>query len=166
MAEVLAITGGLAAALQLSSFAIKFAKALYQLAADAGAAASEVERFANQVKIFSAAVTVAHRTLSNFCAENPKSPLVIFISSRRVLADIGTEASIVRRRLRRIRDKVMGMRSRSAVWAYIKWSFKKSSILNLHPEMEGVKTSLDLLISTAYLEAATRNKDGGRRSER
>jgi hypothetical protein len=160
MAEVLAITGGLAAALQLSSCAKKFATALYRFADDAGTAGLEVERFANQVRSFSETVTVAHGTLSHFCSENPRSPVVVYISSNDVLKNIGTEAMAVQAHLRQIQHQVVGLRSSVTLWASVKWSFKKSSILELSPEMESVKTSLILVITTAHFEVAmARYKD-------
>jgi hypothetical protein len=155
MAEVLAITGGLAAALQLSSYAKKLAKALYRFSKDAGAARREVERFSNQVQSFSDTVGLAHGTLSHFCSENPRSPVVVYISSNDVLKNIGSEAMAVKAHLRKIQHQVIGLRSSVTLWAIVKWAYKKSTISELFPEMESVKTSLSLVIATAQLEAAT-----------
>ena len=157
MAEFLAVTGGLAAVIQLATSGRRFAKILYRFAVDAGAAAAEVERFANQVRTFSDTVEVAEQTLSRYCRDNPASPLVVFMDRRKVLANIDSEATTVRTHLRAVRDQVIGMKSRSILWASIKWSWKKSSILELSPEMESVKTSLSLLMVTAQFEAMVRS---------
>jgi hypothetical protein len=160
MAEVLAITGGLAAALQLSSGAKKFATTLYRFARDAGLAGREVERFANQVQSFSDTVGLAHGTLSQFCSENPTSRVVVFISSKNVLKNIGTEAMAVRAHLRQIQHQVIGLRSTVTLWASFKWSIKKSSILELTPEMESVKTSLGLVLACVqFATTMARYKD-------
>jgi hypothetical protein len=77
-----------------------------------------------------------------------------------VLKNIGTEAMAVQAHLRQIQHQVVGLRSSVTLWASVKWSFKKSSILELSPEMESVKTSLSLVITTAHFEAAmARYKD-------
>ncbi|KAH6842896.1 hypothetical protein B0I37DRAFT_418043 [Chaetomium sp. MPI-CAGE-AT-0009] len=132
MAEFLAVTGGLAAVVQLAVSGRDLAKTLYRFAVDTGAAAAEVERFANQ---------------------NPESPVVAFIKNSQVLENIYSEASTVRAHLRAIRDQVIDMKSRWVLWASIKWNFKKLSILELSPEMESVKTSLCLLMASTNLEA-------------
>ncbi|KAL2128564.1 hypothetical protein VTI74DRAFT_9021 [Chaetomium olivicolor] len=153
MAEALAIVGGVAAVLQLATSARKFAQVLYSFAADAGAAGTEVERFASQVQSFSDTTEMAQAGLYHYCVENPDTPVVTFIKSRGVLANIDIEARTVKRHLRTIQLRVKNLQSRSMLWASIKWSFKKSSILELGPGMESVKTGLSLALATAQLEA-------------
>ncbi|KAK4122090.1 hypothetical protein N657DRAFT_490904 [Parathielavia appendiculata] len=56
------------------------------------------------------------------------------------------------------------MTSRSNLWTSIKWSFRKSSIRGSFPEMENVKTTLDLLVATVHSEATAKAVQfGGRR---
>jgi hypothetical protein len=153
MAEALAVVGALAAVLQLCSCARKFARVLHQFAVDAGVAAAEIKRFAYQIRSFSNTVDTAQCTLSRYCTENPTSPIVVFMRNRNVLGDLNIEATMVEGHLLDIRDQVMGMKSRLVLWTSIKWSFKKSSVLGLFPEMENIKTSLGLLVATAHFEA-------------
>jgi hypothetical protein len=166
MAEFLAVTGGLAAVVQLAASGRRLVKTLYRFAVDAGAAAAEVERFANQVRTFSGTVEVAQQTVSFYCRENPESPVVAFIKSSQVLADIDSEASTVQAHLWAIRDQVIDMKSRWVVWASIKWSVKKSSILELSPQMESVKTSLCLLMASTNLEALISRSGNNRDSNK
>ncbi|KAK3897470.1 hypothetical protein C8A05DRAFT_38978 [Staphylotrichum tortipilum] len=65
MAEFLAITGGLAAILQLSTTALRLARS---------ATTAEMTRFANQ-QSFSDTIAAAQVTLRRYCADNPRSPL-------------------------------------------------------------------------------------------
>ncbi|KAK4099509.1 hypothetical protein N658DRAFT_498212 [Parathielavia hyrcaniae] len=153
MAEAIAAVGVLAAVVQLSSSAHKLAVALYDFARDAGAAAAEVEVFANQVESFSGTIQAAQGVLYSHFAQNRKSPIVQFLQTRNVYSNLDTEATMVRRRLVRIRDQVTDMAGRSILWNSIKWTFKKSSITVLSPQMESVKASLILLMVTAQLEA-------------
>ncbi|KAH6850575.1 hypothetical protein B0I37DRAFT_117004 [Chaetomium sp. MPI-CAGE-AT-0009] len=153
MAEFLAIAGGMAAVVQLAGTARRFFKTLRRFSMNAGAAGAEVERFANQVRTFSNAIELAEQTLSIYCREHPKSPLVAFVDRSKILANIDSEARAVQTHLRAVHARVVNMKSRSILWASIKWSFNKSSILELNPEMESVKASLNLLIALTQLEA-------------
>lgn len=150
--EALAVIGGLGAALQLSTAALDFSKFLYHLATNAGAAAAEIERFAHQVRSFSQAVNVAQMALAKYFRDNPQSPVVIHISSRHILADIDSEAETVQNHLLDVQAKAERLKSRSVLLAIIKWSLNKSLILKLAPEMESVKTSLNLLMVTTLFE--------------
>jgi hypothetical protein len=163
MAEFLAVTGGLAAVVQLAASGRHLAKTLYRFAVDAGAYTAEVERFANQVRTFSDTVEVAEQTLSRYCRDNPTSRLVVYMERRKVLANIDSEATTVRAHLRAVREQVIDMKSRSILWASIKWSWKKSSILELSPEMESAKTNLSLLMVTAQFEAMARSGNNDKR---
>lgn len=155
MAEFMAMAGGLAAVLQLSASAQRLVKVLYRLAADAGAASDEVNRFATQVETFSNTIKVAQFGLRQYCTEHTNYPVVIYISELRVLDGVNSEAKHVQQHLQAIARQVKALRSRSVLWTRFKWLWNKSSILDLHPGLESVKTSLNLLLATTQLEAAT-----------
>ncbi|AEO63036.1 uncharacterized protein THITE_2084540 [Thermothielavioides terrestris NRRL 8126] len=152
MAEVLAVAGGIAAIFELAKAGWRFADTLSQFARHAGAAGFEVERFANQVEAFSDAVELAQLILSRHLHRNQESSVVTYIRRQNILDIIGTEANIVQRRLRATQDQVMGLESRSVVLASIKWLLRRSSIMQLSPEMESVKSTLSLLVDIAQLE--------------
>ena len=114
-----------------------------------------MKRFALQVQAFSDVVEAAELSLRNYCTENKESSLVDFICSRRILDNIGHEAEAVEEHLRAIRDQVRGLGSSSILWASMKWALKKSSILGLFPEMECVKSSLNLLVAICVLHKRT-----------
>lgn len=90
--------------------------------------------------------------LAKYFRENPKSPVVIHISSRHILEDINSEAETVQDHLLDVQAKAERLKSRSVLWASIKWSWNKSLILELTPETESVKTSLNLLMVTTLFE--------------
>lgn len=141
MAEVLAVVGGLAAAVQLCGSALRFSNVLFRFSTDAGAATAEVERFALQVRSFSKAVNVAQITLIKYIRECPKSAVVVHISSVHILADIDSEAATVQKHLLDIQAQVKGLKSRSVVWASIKWTWNKSSIMELLTTRNGERQS-------------------------
>ena len=153
--RLMEIIGGLAAVAQLCGTARTLAKVIYRFSRNVGGASGDVRRFANQVQTFSDLVEAAELSLHSYCTKNPKSPLVVFIRSRRILDNIGDEAKAVQEHLRDIRARVRGLRSSSILWASFKWTWNKSSILELVPEMESVKGSLNLLLAISGFEERT-----------
>ncbi|KAL2195256.1 hypothetical protein P885DRAFT_62492 [Corynascus similis CBS 632.67] len=153
MAEVLAVAGGIAAIIQLAGCGKKLARVLHRFSRDVMDARDSVQRFANQVGIFSAVIEAAQQTISWYCRDNPESLLVTYINSSGLLASINLEAGIVRQHLRDIRNQVLHMKSTFVFWASIMWGIKKSSFKEVLPEMESIKTSLILLLSTTRLES-------------
>lgn len=161
MAEVLAVVGGIAAVVQLATSARRCARFLRRFAADAGGAADEVERFAIQIKTFSDTIGVSQFTISSFCNKNPRSPMVAFIASHRVIENIINDAEHVQNHLEAIQDQVEGISSRFPLLVSIMWAFRKSSFRELYPEMESVKTSLSLLMLNTQLAATLAKQTKG-----
>ncbi|KAK4238282.1 hypothetical protein C8A03DRAFT_15257 [Achaetomium macrosporum] len=157
MAEVLAIVGGLAAFVQLSSTAARVARILLRFAMNAGAVSAQVKHFAHQVQTFSATVELARGHLHGYCTAHPKSPLVIHISSHKVLDNVLSEAQAIEDHLWDVYRQAKKLNSRSVIWASIKWSLKRSSILELSPEMQSLLISLNVLQSTVLLDLALRS---------
>ncbi len=159
------IIGGLAAVTQLCGTALTVANVAHRFARNAGGASAEVKRFADQVRIFADGVRIAELSLRNYCTDtkNQESPLVLFVCSRHLLDLIGDEAKVVQQRLRIIRDQIKGLGSSSILWAAIKWTWKRPSILGLVPEMESIKSSLNLMVVSSMLDelvcAGRRNSD-------
>ncbi len=149
------IISGLAAVLQLCGTARAVVKVAHRFSRNAGGASADVRRFAIQVQIFSDVVEAAEFSLQSYCTKNQKSPLVVFIHSRGILDNIGEEAKAVQEHLRDIRARVRSLGSSSILWASIKWTWNKSSILELVPEMESVKGSLNLLLAISGFEERT-----------
>jgi len=153
MAEVLAVAGGIAAIVQLAGCGKKLARVLHSFSRDVVDARAGVRRFENQVRIFCAVIEAAQQTIFRYCKDNPESLLVTYINSSGLLASINLEAGIVRQHLRDIRNQVLEMKSTFVFWARIMWGIKKSSFKEVLPEMESIKTSLILLVSTTRLES-------------
>jgi hypothetical protein len=57
------------------------------------------------------------------------------------------------------------MVSRSWLWTSIKWSLDKDSILDLCPEIERIKGSLTLLMTTAQFHALVGSRAAGQGSD-
>lgn len=151
--ELLAAAGGLAACLQLADYGIRFASGLYAFAENAAAAGEELERFANRLQLFSTTTKLARTTLAQHCSAYPKSPAVVFMDRAGIISDVGKESTTLLRRLRRTKRTLKAMDSSWALVTSIKWFLKKSSIMELLPEMDGLQANLSLLMVIANYEA-------------
>lgn len=162
MAEVLAIPAALAAVLQLAEYGRHFSKVLYRFARNASTAREDVRRFASQVRTFADTIDLAQVSLDRHISAYADSPIIAYISTRAVLHNIAQQALQIFGRFQDSRDLVRSMDSDFGLWARFKWSLRKATVLELFPEMENVKTSLLLLMTTAQLESLTlsrKNRD-------
>jgi hypothetical protein len=156
MAEVavlLAAPAAIAALLQLVDQGISVASVLYRTSRHAGAASRELEGLAHRIQFFSTTVRLAKDTLNRHCAQFPESPVVLFIEEYEVLRDVENGSKFLRGRLEYSAARLKAMSSNSALWMSIKWAFKRSSFLELLPELDGFQADLSLLAQVAGLEA-------------
>jgi hypothetical protein len=153
MTDPLAVIGGLAAVAQLSASAAKLARGFYRFAGGVKSVTAEVDRFASQVRSFSFIVDLAQVTLSRYCSENPKSRVVAYLSSHRVLPNLNSDARYTSRHIRAIRDRFHRTPTRFALVTAIVWWLCKPSVMELYPEMESIKTNLSLLMAITQVEA-------------
>ncbi len=162
MAEViLAAPAAIAALLQLADYGTRLASTLYRTAQSAAAAEQELDSLARRILFFSTSVRVARTALNRHCAEYPTSPVVLFIEHHRVLRDVKRGSKFIRRRLADAENRLRGIHSNSALWMKIKWVLKRSSFLELLPELDGFQANLNLLVSVASLEALNCLKQSG-----
>ena len=155
MAEViLAAPAAIAALLQLADYGTRLASALYRTAQGAAAAEQELDGLAPRILFFSTSVAAARNALNKHCAGYPKSPVVLFIEHHRVLRrDVKRGSRFIRRRLADAENRLQQIHSNFTLWIKIKWVLKRSSFLELLPELDGFQANLNLLVSVASLEA-------------
>ncbi|OHE98386.1 hypothetical protein CORC01_06382 [Colletotrichum orchidophilum] len=155
MAEVLGFVASFAALIQLVQYGAKFAEALYQFSEQSGSPTEEIERFALQASTFSFVISTAHCSLDQHCKNYPDSPVLRFISTNGVLYSISYQSDSIKSRLRKAIRRVKNrLGSKNVVFNFLKWWYQKDSIKDLFPEMECIKTSLQLLLATAQFEIA------------
>jgi len=150
--EVLGVVGGLAAVLQLANAASRCASTLIRFSKNAGSASLEIAHLANQINTFHQSVHVAHLALSRHCSAYTESPVIAYIASSDLLGGLGDESRYVRTQVKEARKRIVSMESKYRLWAAIRWSFSRDSILGLSPQMDSIKHSLTLVMQTAQLE--------------
>ncbi|KAK1516623.1 hypothetical protein CPAR01_16239 [Colletotrichum paranaense] len=163
MAEVLGLVSSFAAIIQLVQYGEKFAKALYQYSEQRGYRAEKIEHYANDVVTFSDVVRTAHFSLSQHCKKYPGSPVLDFIATQGVLNNIAFQSGSVEQRLKKATSQIRScLGSKSFVLSFFNWLYQKDSIKDLFPEMESIKTSLQLLLATAHFEIVTMERNDPR----
>jgi hypothetical protein len=152
MAEVLAAPAAFAAVLQLSVYGMRLTTGLYKFAQDAGAAKKDIKHFANRLQLFSATIVLAKNALDDYCRDNPQSSVVIYMEHYGVLRNVKRTSNQLYQRLTHADSSLEAMKGRWLPVMTLMWIFKKSSIMDLFPGMDGLQASLTLLVQVASLE--------------
>ncbi|KAK1458651.1 hypothetical protein CCUS01_09128 [Colletotrichum cuscutae] len=153
MAEILGIVASVAALIQLAHYGEKFAKALLNFSKQNSSPRKEVDRCASQAQDFSDCINMTHFTLERHFANFTKSPLLQYLSSQGILDRILNRSELIEWRLDKATIRVRSLLGGgNAVFNFFKWWYQKDSILDLFPEMDSVKISLQLLVSATQLE--------------
>lgn len=164
MAEIVAaaaVPAAIAALLQLAKYGMDIASAFYSTAKSAGAARRDLKRLAHRIQFFSDTVRVTRDVLKRHCAEYPESRVVLFIKHHDVLGSVKRGSRLLKVHLKDSKDRLEAVYSSSALWMSIKWVFKRSSFLELLPELDGFQAALHLLVAVAHLEASNIKRQSG-----
>ncbi|KAK1676134.1 hypothetical protein BDP55DRAFT_661856 [Colletotrichum godetiae] len=160
MAEVLGIVASVSALIQLVEYGKKFAKALYLFSEQSGSQRKEVQRYAFQAQDFSDCINITQFALEQHFDKYTESPVLRHILSQGILRRLLNWSELIEWRLRKatkhVRTRLSGG---NAVLNFFKWWYQKDCILDLFPEMECVKTSLLLLMSTTQLEVLSMERN-------
>lgn len=144
----------LVALIKVAKWAKEFSSLLYDFSTDAsGTAWGEVQGFANQAMNFAHAVSAAHISLRRNCRDHPASQVLAYLSQDHVAAGITAQCKIVRGRLVAAVSRLDALMSgKSRILAFVKWSYHKGPILSILTDMEILKSTLNLLLTTIMVE--------------
>lgn len=141
--------------IQLVEFGDKFATQLRRFSHFSSSRAEQVEQHAIQAQNFSMSISVARFSLMRHCEQYPKSPVMRFISSRKLCNGLDENAEAVGDRLYDATNRMKKlMRTKLSPVLFFKWFYYKDLILLPFAEMESLKTCLLLLMSSAILESS------------
>ncbi|KAF6839299.1 hypothetical protein CMUS01_04334 [Colletotrichum musicola] len=151
MAEIL---GVIAAMIQLVEFGDKFATQLRRFSHFSNSRAQQVEQHVVQAENFSISISVARFSLMRHCKKYPQSPVLRYISSRKLCDGLDENAEAVSDRLYDATNRMKKlMRTKLSLVLFFKWFYYKDMILLPFAEMESLKTCLLLLMTSAILES-------------
>jgi hypothetical protein len=165
--DPLSALGAAAAITQLTGNGLSLVRTLERFSRHAKLARTEFDQFTTQVRNFSNTVGTARATLFRHCRQDPRSPVLTYISANHVIDGLNKDAEWVCQRLWDAKTLVKDIDQGWTVWRKLKWSFNRTSILSLSSEMESTKASLSLLVNTVQLEVAIlilKNQEQGYRS--
>jgi len=153
MAEILALTASIIAIGQAAEKAFKVADSLYRTARRVQTAKDDISGFALKVTNFATAVDAVHISLKyHTSGEDMKSPVLEFIAEHDTLKKLAAQSRRVTDAIRKLRGPIKELEGELSVWKRLKWVMQKKEILALDPEMESVKSSLQLVLSVVMLE--------------
>ncbi|KAK1980091.1 hypothetical protein LZ30DRAFT_595476 [Colletotrichum cereale] len=156
MAEVLGIFGSCVAIWHLVGYGKKFARELHQFSKCAGSPTELLRRYAGQAGLFWGSIGAAKVALGRHCKQHRNSAVLKYVEKNRVLEQIDTEATFVKRHLSDAIKRLESLtRSKGTVVRFIRWRRYRDSILVPFPEMDLIQTCLQMVISSAQLEACS-----------
>ncbi|KAK2035433.1 hypothetical protein LX32DRAFT_410 [Colletotrichum zoysiae] len=156
MAEVLGIIGSCVAIGQLVGYGRKFVRELRQFSECDGSPTEQLQRRAGQASMFWTSIGTAKVALHCHYTQHRDSAVLKYVSRNRIFQRIETEAEFVRSQLSAAIKRLETLsRSRSTVVRFLRWRRYRDSILVPSPEMELVQTCLQMVVSSAQLEACS-----------
>lgn len=152
MAELAGLIASIGAIAGMAGTAAQFSRSLYDAAKRIRSAQIDIEEFGEKIDTFASVLRLAYHSIRRNCHNNPQSDLLIYINNHDVLSQLVRGSRRVRRRIREVQPRVETLPSSIALWARMKWVYRRPEIKALHPEMESVKTNLLLLMHVVQLE--------------
>ncbi|KAK1961837.1 hypothetical protein LY78DRAFT_644127 [Colletotrichum sublineola] len=156
MAEVLGIIGSCVAIAQLVGYGQKFARELRQFSKCAGSPTEQLQRHARQAGLFWRSIGAANVALNLHCAQHDDSAVLKYAVKNRLFERIDTEATFVKRQLSDAIKHLENLSgSKITVIRFLRWRQYKDSILVPFPEMDLVQNCLQMVMTSAQLEACS-----------
>ncbi|KAH7317577.1 hypothetical protein BKA65DRAFT_104639 [Rhexocercosporidium sp. MPI-PUGE-AT-0058] len=157
MAEAVGLVASVVALAGAAGTALKMSKALYDLAQSLEAAAYEIEDFALNVKVFGSVMELGYTSLQGAFGREFETPVVEYIK-RNILDDLIKQSQHTNERMDIVCRKTEIIQGKVKFITKIKWVLGRKQILSLRPEMQGLKESLNIVISCVALEIALQSQ--------
>lgn len=159
MVDPLSFTASLAALVGVAGTSLKASMFLYDFCKRVKGAEEEIEKFALDVQNFGSLVHMGHKCLERYSAKAPRSLLMENLKELQMVASLAKQAIDTEKRIKRARKQVEDVKSRSKKWTRVRWVFTTSEVERLHPEMEKIKSGLNLVINCVNFEIAQSRGD-------
>lgn len=157
MAEaVLAVLGSISAVTGIATTVGKVSLKIHSIAQHAGAARSEIEAFGLDVRQFSSELLMVQEALEHHCRQRGSARVCKWVAEHHVVDQVMKKADRLKSRLKRIARSLRTFRETINWVCRIKWRVQKKLVQALHLEMDNVKLSLNLVLSTVKLDEAAR----------
>jgi len=162
MAEIVGLTASVVAITAAASTALKLSKRMYGIARQLDVAADEIELFGHDMRLFNTAVELGLQSLKRMCKKlKPSGEMYHYLVRKKVLRQLADTSKSTERRLCSVWDTAESLQHRRRLLTHLKWVFKKADILALRPEMEALKSSLQLIVISISVYLGLEQLDGG-----
>jgi len=151
--DPLSIFASLAAILQVVEQGFKLCRGLKRFVDVVQCWAKEVNRFSNQVQIFSIALNSAQMSLDSHIRNHPDSLVVKYIRKNNLMDAVDVELAYIRGHFLTVTRWLRSVQHGTKWWAAFQWARKKASIFKMIPQMGIVQGTLELVVSTVHLSA-------------
>lgn len=155
MAEALALFSSIAAVGTAADAALKISRWMFHIAKEIGGAQEAVERFADKIANFQLIIGAVHFALNQYL--DPKdhsslSPLMMYMKDRRIIKRLAETCDVLVVHIRSLKPRISGLQSKLSLISKLKWLACKNEVESMGPEMECVKTSMQLVLTLVQME--------------
>lgn len=162
--EVVGFIAAVGSIVKAGRAAGKLANTIHKVAKEAGTVGERIEKVSWIFSSFDQAIRTAQVSIQYRCPENTDSPVFKYIERFGVLASLESLSESIRREIMHQRKEILTLPSKLSFVTSWKWNKTEPRIMDLHPQMESMKTSFTLVIGVITLEYAVAKK-GNRPNE-
>jgi len=152
MAEVVGLAASIIAIGGAAATALKISRSLYRLARTIEGASEGIENFASDIRTFAVIVQDAQATLERHSKRQSSSEILQYITSHDVLNQLAQQSARVTDQLKKAWRTTDTIGSNLKLITKLRWMLKKGEITGLKPEMESLKTNLQLVMATVMMK--------------
>ncbi|KAG4435996.1 hypothetical protein IFR05_008538 [Cadophora sp. M221] len=161
MAEIAGLAASVIAITAAASTALKISKRMYGMARQVNAAADEIEIFAHDMRLFNTSVELGLRSVNRLCTKlKPSSEMYQYLQREEVMRHLAKSSKLIGKRMDEVWDTAASLQSKRKLVTHVKWVFKKTDVLALRPEMESLKSNLQLIVTLIAIHVGISQLDG------
>jgi hypothetical protein len=152
MADPLSLAASIVAIGGAAATALKISIALCDAARTVREAADDIESFSLDVRSFALVAQLGHDSLERHQRRSPLSHVLQYIESHNVIEQLAKQSERTKDRLEKAWKSANTLESSGKLVTKFRWMMKKGQIQGLKPEMESLKTSLQVVMSSIMME--------------
>jgi len=154
MAEAVGLIASIIAIGGVADKAYRVSKDIRRLARDLSSAQADIKKFATEIKDFSLVISYANLSLHEYSKKtSAESKVLESIQHQKLFDRILAASDRVIDHIYQIWPGLESLESTIPLFERFKWIMRRAEVAALHPKMESVKTSLQLIVSVVTLES-------------
>lgn len=164
--EVVGFAAAVISITKMVSTGIRIADDLYDIAQNAPSIGDHIRNSALSLRSFGTTVKTAQAALNYHCPNAADSPVVQYMIEHNLPRDLKQQSRYLRKQIIEVVDDVSKIRSRFDLMMSYRWRRVKPAIDALTVPMEGLKSTLNLIVNIVILETLSlRSGESARSAE-